>query len=223
MTEQALFDKDAPDSVLKARSKRQSQVVRKADGNEAKEDLYSMLEVNGWHRPLIKGLVSRTIILKERLDKYNAKWAPLKAELGQPDKPRRTRAYKVVKGDNIDEMFAAALQRRQSSVKVVRLAEGKYMFGSKKILAKIVNGKLVVRVGGGYMSVDEFIEQYGEMELMKSMAAEEHEDLFPLEESLRKGRTDTTGNYDRQSPKIRRLREKANAIMTDSQYNAGLR
>ena len=44
-----------------------------------------MLEVNGWHRPLIKELVSRTIILKERLDKYHAKWAPLKAELGQPD------------------------------------------------------------------------------------------------------------------------------------------
>ena len=31
------------------------------------------------------------------------------------------------------------------------------MFGTKKITAKIVNNQLVIRVGGGYMSVDQFI------------------------------------------------------------------
>ena len=41
------------------------------------------------------------------------------------------------------------------------------MFGSKRIQVKIVNEKLLIRVGGGYMSVDEFIEQYGKMEVMK--------------------------------------------------------
>ena len=41
------------------------------------------------------------------------------------------------------------------------------MFGTKQILAKIINGKLVIRVGGGYMSADEFIEQYGPMEILK--------------------------------------------------------
>jgi len=35
------------------------------------------------------------------------------------------------------------------------------MFGSKKIYAKIINGKLVIRVGGGYMSIDEFMFYYG--------------------------------------------------------------
>jgi hypothetical protein len=39
-------------------------------------------------------------------------------------------------------------------------------------LAKIINGKLVIRVGGGYMSVDEFIDQYGKIELLKLMRAE---------------------------------------------------
>ncbi len=39
-----------------------------------------------------------------------------------------------------------------------RLSEGKYLFGTKKIIAKIVGGVLVIRVGGGYMSADEFIE-----------------------------------------------------------------
>ena len=41
------------------------------------------------------------------------------------------------------------------------------MFGLRKIMAKIINGKLVIRVGGGYMSVHEFIEQYGKIEMMK--------------------------------------------------------
>ena len=39
-----------------------------------------------------------------------------------------------------------------------RLGPGKYLFGTKSIMAKIINGKLVIRVGGGYMSADEFIE-----------------------------------------------------------------
>ena len=47
------------------------------------------------------------------------------------------------------------------------------MFGSKQILAKIINGKLVIRVGGGYMSADEFIEQYGKIELLKMMKAQQ--------------------------------------------------
>jgi len=52
---------------------------------------------------------------------------------------------------------------------VKRIAPGKYLFGTKNIMAKIINGKLVIRVGGGYMSADEFIEQYGKMEMMKMM------------------------------------------------------
>ena len=56
---------------------------------------------------------------------------------------------------------------------VKRLGPGKYLFGTKNIMAKIINGKLVIRVGGGYMSADEFIEQYGKMEMMKMMRQEE--------------------------------------------------
>jgi hypothetical protein len=41
---------------------------------------------------------------------------------------------------------------------VKRLGPGKYLFGTKNIMAQIINGKLVIRVGGGYMSADEFIE-----------------------------------------------------------------
>lgn len=41
------------------------------------------------------------------------------------------------------------------------------MFGSRKIFAKIMNEKLVIRVGGGYMLIDEFLQTYGQAELDK--------------------------------------------------------
>ena len=43
---------------------------------------------------------------------------------------------------------------------IKRIEEGKYLFGTKKIYAKIINGKLMVRVGGGYMSIEEFVEKH---------------------------------------------------------------
>ena len=47
------------------------------------------------------------------------------------------------------------------------------MFGSKKIFAKIINGNLLIRVGGGYMSIDEFMFYYGAQELNKMLAYQE--------------------------------------------------
>ena len=41
------------------------------------------------------------------------------------------------------------------------LGDGHYMFGNKKIFAKIMNDKLVIKAGGGFMLIDEFIKNYG--------------------------------------------------------------
>ncbi len=50
---------------------------------------------------------------------------------------------------------------------------GYYQFGSKKVYAKITNGKLLIRVGGGYMGIDEFMYYYGAPELNKMLAYDE--------------------------------------------------
>ena len=55
------------------------------------------------------------------------------------------------------------------------------MFGTKKIYAKIINGKLVIRVGGGYMSIDEFMFYYGAQELNKMIAYEAVDDNEELD------------------------------------------
>ena len=72
----------------------------------------------------------------------------------QPAVPK----YKIIKGDAEDELMAKHLTDNNCSVKVTRTGPGKYMFGSKSIMAKVINGKLVIRVGGGYMGADEFIK-----------------------------------------------------------------
>ena len=50
---------------------------------------------------------------------------------------------------------------------ITRLGGGFYMFGTKKIYCKIMNGRLVVRVGGGYMDIQEFINTYADSEILK--------------------------------------------------------
>lgn len=94
------------------------------------------------------------------------KYAGLKKDLNVVKAPK---VYKAVKGDKVDELWCWHLNKAQIDLDVKRLGPGKYLFGTRNIMCKIINGKLVVRVGGGYMSADEFIEQYGRIEILKAM------------------------------------------------------
>ena len=49
----------------------------------------------------------------------------------------------------------------------VRESPGVYTFGTKKVFIKVYNNRIMVRVGGGYLSIDEFLEQYTVLELEK--------------------------------------------------------
>lgn len=48
------------------------------------------------------------------------------------------------------------------------MGDGHYMFGNKKVFAKIMNDKLVIKAGGGFMLIDEFIKNYGDESLATS-------------------------------------------------------
>lgn len=75
--------------------------------------------------------------------------------------------YKAIKGDKVDEMLQRYINEQGVDLPITRLGNQFYMFGTKKIYAKIINDKLVVRVGGGFMGIDEFINTYGQQELQK--------------------------------------------------------
>jgi CYTH domain-containing protein len=49
----------------------------------------------------------------------------------------------------------------------MRESEGIYVFCSKRIAVKVDKDKINIRVGGGYLSIDEFLDQYTPLELEK--------------------------------------------------------
>lgn len=84
--------------------------------------------------------------------------------------------------------MAAYMNNFDLDVPIQRLGEGNYMFGSRKIYAKIMNDKLVIRVGGGYMLIDEFLETYGQQELDKMMAMQNNAGYNAMQVGSPKGR-----------------------------------
>jgi hypothetical protein len=64
-------------------------------------------------------------------------------------------------------MIGQYIYQANCPVPIKKLGNGYYIFGTRKIYAKILNGKLVIRVGGGFMIIEEFINTYAEQELNK--------------------------------------------------------
>ena len=59
-------------------------------------------------------------------------------------------------------------ERRKMGIMFLRESEGVYQFGSKRVYVKVEKGeRILVRVGGGYMSIDKFIEKYTPEEQLK--------------------------------------------------------
>ena len=93
------------------------------------------------------------------------------------EKPQSS--YVADESDEVDRLLAQYINFNTWPVPVKRLGGGYYLFGTRKIYAKIMNGRLVIRVGGGYMVIDEFIATYAEVELQK-MKAREEKGLDPI-------------------------------------------
>lgn len=87
------------------------------------------------------------------------------------DLKARIAVYIPVKGDTVDKRLAEYINnypdRNKLKIMFMRESEGVYQFGSKKVAVKVEQDKIKVRVGGGYMSVDEFLDQYTPAELEK--------------------------------------------------------
>ena len=49
----------------------------------------------------------------------------------------------------------------------MRESEGVYQFGSRKVAVRVDKDKINIRVGGGYLLIDEFLDQYTPIELEK--------------------------------------------------------
>lgn len=73
--------------------------------------------------------------------------------------------YIAHKNDKIDRTLANFInkypERKKMNVMFLRDSEGVYRFGQKRIYIKVEKGeRILVRVGGGFMGIEEFIRQY---------------------------------------------------------------
>jgi len=110
-------------------------------------------------------LLQQKLLIIEQLEKETGE----KAVDIQIEKPRAARGnYRAVHGDLTDELLARIINELNVQMPIARICEGWYLFGTKKINTKVMNGNtLLVRVGGGYCNLKEFIETYQQNELTK--------------------------------------------------------
>ena len=72
--------------------------------------------------------------------------------------------------DRIDQNLAMYLnsfpEKEKMQILFLRESEGVYQFGQKRVYMKIEKGNQIkVRVGGGFMHINDFIEQYTDEEV----------------------------------------------------------
>jgi hypothetical protein len=77
--------------------------------------------------------------------------------------------YVPVRGDSVDETLAAYLNSRTEPIPVPFYREDFeiYIFGTKRIFVKLDCGRIAIRVGGGFMQLEDFLEIYTKQELDK--------------------------------------------------------
>ena len=69
--------------------------------------------------------------------------------------------YIPVKKDTIDEKLGEYINKmdpQQLKIMFMRESSGVYEFGSKKVMVRVQRGKIQIKVGGGYLSIDEFLD-----------------------------------------------------------------
>ncbi len=75
--------------------------------------------------------------------------------------------YTPVRNDRVDETMASAINTARPPIPFYRLSSGVYLYGSRKVMVKLRNNKLVMRMGGGFTSFEEFLNKYTAEELQK--------------------------------------------------------
>lgn len=80
------------------------------------------------------------------------------------DLKSRIAVYIPVRDDVVDKKLAEYInnypERSKLKIMFMRESEGVYQFGNKRVCVRVDKDKINIRVGGGYLSIDEFIDIY---------------------------------------------------------------
>lgn len=123
------------------------------------EELQNILQQKEEYYDMLEDVLRDKEMMIEALEKTLGEKAPVLDEVDRA-KGNQKNIYKALEGDETDILLAKYINELHITMPIRRLEAGYYMFGTRKIYAKIMNERLVVRVGGGYMSFTEFYETY---------------------------------------------------------------
>ena len=122
------------------------------------------------------------------------------------DLKSRIAVYIPHKGDPIDKAIADYVNnypdRQKLKIMFMRESEGVYCFGSKRIMIKLMKDKIQIKIGGGFISVDEFLDQYTPQELEK---LERRDPLKRISEKVAVAKTAEGRSVDAAGSPIRKL------------------
>ena len=78
------------------------------------------------------------------------------------DLKQRIAVYIPMKNDAIDRRLAEYInnypERSKLKIMFMRESDGVYQFGTKKVMVKVEKDNIKIRVGGGFLSIDEFLD-----------------------------------------------------------------
>ena len=132
--------------------------------NHKKEDHFILLDLNSQVKKkildlikMLKDIQNNIRDVKRRLQQLRANYAGLLSR----------KMYSALKGDLIDEQVGEYINKLTFDVPIKKTGNNQYSIGNRKIIASLINEKLMVRVGGGYVGMDEFMMVYGSAELLR--------------------------------------------------------
>ena len=78
------------------------------------------------------------------------------------DLKSRIAIYIPVKNDQVDKRLAEYINnypdRQKLKIMFMRESEGVYQFGTKRVTVRVDKDRINIRVGGGFLSIDEFLD-----------------------------------------------------------------
>ena len=75
--------------------------------------------------------------------------------------------YKSVDDDVVDKLLEDYVTNNKVNIPINRIDPSNYLFGTRVISAKIINGVLMIRVGGGFMGIEEFVGTHQQKEILQ--------------------------------------------------------
>ncbi|CDW86537.1 growth arrest-specific protein 2 [Stylonychia lemnae] len=82
-------------------------------------------------------------------------------------KPANLKRYKSIRGDQVDEIVEKIVYEMDIQLPIIRILQGRYLIGTEYKMLMIKNDSCMVRVGGGFEKLEEYIMRNQDAELDK--------------------------------------------------------